>query len=105
MAFYLPIIFRMKFHTALLFLMLFSSVSHASPCKSWFYSNHSGKGVIRVRALHGKLDSIKLQSAAQSVNPAEWNGLAARLQKKLGPNYKVTLLTQAEFERSGHDCR
>ena len=36
--------------------------------------------------------------------PEKWEGLADRLQAKLGSHYKVTQFTVDEFNRHGRDC-
>ena len=84
--------------------LLFAVSVHARPCDSWFYANPSGKGIIRVRAVDEKLDFAKLKETVAGLNPAEWNGLANRLQSKLGNHYEVRVFTAEQFEQSGHDC-
>lgn len=89
----------------LVFTLLCTANLSAKPCASWFYANASGRGVIRVEAIDGNLDSQKLKATVADLNPAEWDTLAGRLQAKLGKAYRVTVFTAAEFEKSGHSCK
>lgn len=94
----------MRKPVVLLFVVLLANSCFASPCVSWFYANPAGKGALRVRVVRGKLDARKLQSLIRGLNPADWDGLAGRLQQKLGSAYKVSVLTPAEFKANAHVC-
>lgn len=97
-------------YVAVLLLALFSATyTLAKPCRgAYFYADHSGKGAIRVTSTNGtmeKKDVEKAKKALADSNVKEWEGLAERLQAKLGSHYQVTVFNSvAEFNKSAHEC-